>query len=69
MNLLTKFQPDPTVDEASEVAESCWTKLPLFTLLSLSVQEKTQKVINIGLSLHIGSEPNPTTTWVVLNLL
>jgi len=52
---------------------SCWMKLPLFTLFSFpflsvstddshSVQEKTIKMINIGLNLHLESELNPTMT-------
>jgi len=59
------------VDEALAVARSCWTKLSLFILFffsffSLSLlttlylfKKKTLKVNNIGLGLHIGSEPNP----------
>jgi len=36
MNLLTKFQLDPTVNKASVAAESCLAKLSLSLIFSLS---------------------------------
>jgi len=74
LNLLTKFQLNPTVNKVSGMARSCCVKLSL-SFLSLSISadgylpvRKSLKV-NIGLCLHIGSEPNPTnlpltTMWI-----